>query len=182
MWFFIVLALLFLFLSTIAFLIKMKGINLSDAYKKKKVKATNILGCNSNSFERKPFLTKREREFFNRLRDNLKDDYYIFPQVRVVDIITPNKQFPKNSREFIALFRQVSQWHCDFLIVNMDFNVELAIELDDFTHNQPKRKRRDEIFNKAFSHAGVTLIRVFNYNQFLKSPECGLFLKNNDSV
>ncbi|EEJ3774590.1 DUF2726 domain-containing protein, partial [Salmonella enterica] len=180
MWFFCVLILLF-FLVIIPFF-KLKNSNLYNTDKKKKVKATDIMSNNNNSFERKPFLTKREREFFNNLRGDLKSEYYVFSQVRVVDIITPNKQIIESSREFNALFRQVSQWHCDFLIINRDFNVELAIELDDSTHNHPKRKRRDEIFNTAFSHSGITLIRVCDYRQFLNLPQCSLFLKNNDSI
>ncbi|EDP8671266.1 DUF2726 domain-containing protein [Salmonella bongori] len=180
MWFFGVLILLFL-LVVIPFL-NLKNSNRYNAEIKNKVKATDIMKNNNKSFERKPFLTTRERDFFNKLIEDLKSEYYVLSQVRVVDIITPNRQFIESSREFNALFRQVSQWHCDFLIINRDFNVELAIELDDSTHKHPKRKRRDEIFNTAFSHSGVTLIRVVDYNQFLNLPQSGLFLKNNDSV
>lgn len=177
MWLLLGFAVLFLFAFFIVIYKKTGSIDIN----KKKGKAINIIQM-GDSFERKSFLTKRERDFFTDLRKELKKEYYIMCQVRVVDIITPNKRFTKNSKEFIALFRQVSQWHCDFLIINNNFDVEIAIELDDSTHNQPKRKRRDEIFNEAFRQSGVNLIRVVDYNQFIKLPECNFLLDNKNSL
>lgn len=163
------------------FIVIYKKIVPIDIDKKRGSKAIRIIQL-GNSFERKSFLTKRERDFFIELRKILKKEYYVMCQVRVVDIITPHKRFSKNSKEFIALFRQVSQWHCDFLIINNNFDVEVAIELDDSTHNQLKRKRRDEILNEVFRQSGVNLIRVHDYNQFIKLPECNSLLDNKNSL
>ncbi|HBA6526013.1 TPA: DUF2726 domain-containing protein [Escherichia coli] len=48
------------------------------------------------------------------------------------------------------------------------FEIEFAIELDDRSHNQKKRMERDDILNKAFAQAGVTLIRTMSYEDLIE--------------
>lgn len=94
------------------------------------------------------------------------DRFYVFSQVRVVDIIKPNLALHKqNSREFISLFRQLSQWHFDFVLCyREDFRICCAIELDDPSHQQKARQKRDRILNRACEVAGVRLERMkLNY-------------------
>ena len=148
--------------------IKRKG----DKGKTEKIttSARKIIEREQDAYERKMFLTKRERNFFIRINNIIKtDDYCILAQVRVADIISPNKKYLQRSKEHTALFRQISQSHVDFAIMNKrSFEIEFAIELDDRSHNQKKRMERDDILNKAFAQAGVTLIRTMSYEDLIE--------------
>ncbi|EEF8013770.1 hypothetical protein GWR30_23285, partial [Salmonella enterica] len=66
------------------FIVIYKKIIPVDIDKKKGGKAIHIMQL-GGSFERKSFLTKRERDFFIELRNSLKKEYYVICQVRVVD-------------------------------------------------------------------------------------------------
>ncbi|WP_157958344.1 DUF2726 domain-containing protein [Salinicola lusitanus] len=96
------------------------------------------------------------------------DRFYVFSQVRVVDVIKPNVALHKrNSREFYSLFRQLSQWHFDFVLCSReDFRIWCAIELDDPSHKQKERQKRDRILNRACEVAGLRLERMtINYDR-----------------
>lgn len=108
-------------------------------------------------------MTPTEREFYKVLEKVYGDDYYIFCQVRVVDVIQPNiGKYPKNSREYMSLFRQLSQWHFDYVVcAREDFKVICAVELDDESHNKNDRIRRDSVLDKACQDGGLTLKRIY---------------------
>ncbi|HFW4799208.1 TPA: DUF2726 domain-containing protein, partial [Salmonella enterica subsp. diarizonae serovar 60-67:z35:-] len=123
----------------------------------------------NDAYERKPFLTQNERLFFEKLLNEISDDYHVLAQVRLADIIQPNKIFNKKSKQYLALFRQISQWHVDYAIMNKkNFNITLIIELDDSSHLQKTRQQRDKIFNKALEQSDIPIIRVMNFNDAIK--------------
>ncbi|HAF2405694.1 TPA: DUF2726 domain-containing protein [Salmonella enterica] len=137
--------------------------------KTKKITSEEIIEQHNNAYERKPFLTQNERFFFEKLLNEISDDYHILTQVRLADIIQPNKTFNKKSKQYLALFRQISQWHVDYAIMNKEnFNITLVIELDDSSHLQKTRQRRDKILNKALEQSGISIIRVMNFNDAIK--------------
>ncbi|HDK0046721.1 TPA: DUF2726 domain-containing protein [Escherichia coli] len=132
-----------------------------------------------SAYERKSFLTLRERLFFKKLSKQLKSEYCLLSQVRVADIIKPVSRYASGSKEYLALFRQISQWHVDFAILNKEsFEIAAVIELDDKTHQQPKRKKRDEILNKAFQQSGVFIYRAMSYDEILSSTRIKEFLND----
>lgn len=137
--------------------------------KNEKVTSEKIIEQNNNAYERKPFLTQNERFFFNRLLNEINDDYHVLTQIRLADIIQPNKIFNKKSKQYLALFRQISQWHVDYAIMNKkNFNITLVIELDDSSHLQKTRQRRDKILNKALEQSDISIIRAMNFNDAIK--------------
>lgn len=128
------------------------------------------LGLNGSSNERntpsdlhirRPFLTNRERVFYRKLENILDGRFKIMCQVRLVDVVSINPKY-KTGGKGIGYFRRISQWHCDFVLIDNDFNVKCVIELDDKSHNRPDRIRRDKYFNLALKQAGVRLLRFNN--------------------
>lgn len=112
-------------------------------------------------------MTPSEQLAYRVIENKYKDRFFIFSQVRVVDIIKPNEDaYPKSSREFNALFRQLSQWHFDFVLCYRDdFRICCVIELDDPSHQHKARQKRDRILNRACEVAGVRLERMrLNYD------------------
>ncbi|HAT1685382.1 TPA: DUF2726 domain-containing protein [Klebsiella oxytoca] len=137
--------------------------------KSQKVTSKELIETQNNAYERKQFLTQNERVFFERLLKEISDDYHVLTQVRLADIIQPNKMFNKKSKQYLALFRQISQWHVDYAIMNKEnFNIILVIELDDSSHLQKTRQHRDNILNKALEQSGISIIRVMNFNDAIK--------------
>lgn len=111
---------------------------------------------------KKRFMSPSEHRFFLHLQSIYGEENYVFAQVRLVDVINPcTDRYKENSKEWLALFRQVSQWHLDFAIVDKrDCHVVCVYELDDKTHLRKDRLRRDKIFNVALKSAGINFYRV----------------------
>ncbi|EAA6843022.1 hypothetical protein DRX19_18670 [Salmonella enterica subsp. enterica] len=115
---------------------------------------------NSVDYVRKNFLTDRERKFFERVILSVSIEYFVFPQVRLVDIITPSVSRSKNSSLYFKLFRSLSQYSVDFIIVRKsDYHVVCVIELDDSTHNRADRIKRDLKVNAALESADIFILR-----------------------
>lgn len=123
---------------------------------------------NTNSFhydtfhyyQKKNFMTNRERFFFNLLHSEFHQDFFIFSQVRMVDIIIPIFDKDTQYNSYIKAFRSISQYHIDFLIVDKtNFSIVCAIELDDYSHDLPDRIKRDNKINRIFKFTGITLLR-----------------------
>lgn len=106
-------------------------------------------------------MSPTERDFYRVLERKYGEEYYIFAQVRVADVIKPNvKRYFSKTREYQALFRQISQWHFDYLLCHKeDFRIHCAIELDDPSHQRADRQRRDRILNTVCRDGGIDLKR-----------------------
>lgn len=115
---------------------------------------------NSIDYIRKDFLTFRERDFFGQVILSVGVDYFVFPQVRLVDVITPSVSRYKNNSLYFKLFRSLSQYSIDFIIVRKnDFHVVCVVELDDSTHDRPDRVKRDLKVNAALESANIFILR-----------------------
>ncbi|MII49759.1 DUF2726 domain-containing protein [Salmonella enterica subsp. enterica serovar Bredeney] len=66
------------------------------------------------------------------------------------------------SREWWQLFRLVSQWHCDVAITDRVGRIIVAVELDDHSHQAPKRQQRDLLQEEMLKQAGILLLRGDN--------------------
>ncbi|EMW27191.1 hypothetical protein EC2726950_5040 [Escherichia coli 2726950] len=87
------------------------------------------------------------------------------PQVRVADIVRVAPDRKPGSREWWQLFRLVSQWHCDVVITDRAGRIIAAVELDDRSHQAPKRQRRDLLLEEVLRQAGIPLLRGDNEQQ-----------------
>ncbi|EAB1659435.1 DUF2726 domain-containing protein [Salmonella enterica] len=86
--------------------------------------------------------------------------WYLCPQVRVADIVQLKGNIRSRSRQWWQLFRMVSQWHVDVVIVDRrTFCVVAVVELDDASHLQLERKRRDILLEEVMRQTGIPLLR-----------------------
>lgn len=68
------------------------------------------------------------------------------------------------------MFRKISQWHCDFVIVDVTtFAVCAVVELDDGLPHRADRRRRDAIFNEVIRQTGLRLYRVTSATELLRN-------------
>lgn len=104
----------------------------------------------------KKFMTNYEKYFFNILVE-LENEYFIRiqPQVNLATIVDINTSGYKNINE---LFKNI-----DFAIFTKDYdNLLLLIEINDKTHNLPKRRKRDKKIKDIASEAGIKLITFYS--------------------
>lgn len=124
-------------------------------YKKDIKQENNIYDFNGNM--KKYIFTYHEKIFFEQLRRITdKNNCYIFPKMRIADIIDTDN---------ISNFNKISFKHIDYTICNKSCKPILFIELDDPTHNYNYVKRRDEKKDLIFNNIGKKIIRVNENNR-----------------
>lgn len=103
-------------------------------------------------YEKKPIMSDYEIMFYNRMKD-LETEYNIVPQL-VLSSVVDKKSKQKYRSE---LYRII-----DFAIFSKDYSkLLLLIELNDYTHNQRKRKDRDLKVKKICNSAKIKLITFY---------------------
>ena len=100
--------------------------------------------------------TPAERSFLGVLQKIIDEKYYILGKVRLADLVKvksgPNKSAWK------AANNKIQSKHIDFVICDSStFAVKFAIELDDRSHKEGKRKDRDEFVDSAMAAAGIPI-------------------------
>ncbi|MBD1571585.1 MULTISPECIES: DUF2726 domain-containing protein [Aliivibrio] len=104
--------------------------------------------------------TPAERSILGVLQQTVAtDNVIVFGKVRVADVIAPEKGMTKSAWQ--TAFNKISAKHFDFVLCNQDdLSVICAIELDDSSHNNAKRKSRDQFLENACESAHFPLIRI----------------------
>ena len=96
-----------------------------------------------------------ELKFFELLKDIIGSNYYIFPKVRICDIIEQ-----KNKGKY-ADFNRIKSKHVDFLICTKDpIASKIIIELDDRSHDTPTRRERDNFVDEIFANSKIPIVHI----------------------
>ena len=104
-------------------------------------------------FYPKKLLTEPEQVLYHRLVRALPD-HIVFAQVQLSRVLGVKKG--SNFREWN---NRISRMSLDFAVCRKDASIVAAIELDDATHDEPKRVEADAKKDKALASAGVRLVR-----------------------
>jgi len=108
-------------------------------------------------------MTNAERECYHALVSEMGPDYYFFPQMHLDAIVQPTDA----RKDRFYAFRHINQKPVDFVACDKkQLRPLFAIELDDKTHNQPKRMARDREVERILRGAGIALIRIENRGRF----------------
>tara|TARA_R110002124_G_scaffold176093_4_gene344079 strand:+ start:416 stop:1099 length:684 start_codon:yes stop_codon:yes gene_type:complete len=120
-------------------------------------------------FKNTALLTPAEISFRHSLKIVVGDSYDINSKVRLADLISVHKGLPKS--EWSRSFNQIKAKHVDFILVDKTTTEILCgIELDDSSHNNPKRQNRDSFLDAAMKSAKLPLLR-FKAEQTYNSKE-----------
>ncbi len=108
------------------------------------------------SYKRKPGLfSPAERSFLGILDQVLGSEYRVFGKVRIADLIKPDNGAGRQA----ALNRIIGK-HVDFVVCDPgNLSVIGVVELDDKSHDQDSRRRRDTLVDGALSSAGIPIAR-----------------------
>jgi hypothetical protein len=111
-------------------------------------------------YKKKDYLQqKSEFEFYKILKNVVTPDIIIAPQVHLERIIEmhcePHGAYCKN-----YFYHGISELSFDFVLFDRGFKPLLAIELDDESHDERKRKQRDAFVREICSMSQLELLRV----------------------
>jgi len=110
-------------------------------------------------FGKKYLLTTAESSFFRILEKATENKYYIFPQIRISNLL----YVKADKSDYFRYQSKIKYKSVDFVLTDKNYlNPLLAIELDDSTHNRTDRMDRDDFVDDAFKDAGFPLLRVRN--------------------
>jgi len=97
-------------------------------------------------------MNRSESAFFFELQRQIPSNYFIFPKMRIADIIDATDGYGLQYRK-----NKILPKHIDFLICNSYFNPVVAIELNGSSHNRPDRIERDNLVSEIFKVANLPL-------------------------
>jgi hypothetical protein len=104
---------------------------------------------------RSSLLSRGELAFFRALRDAVGWRYGISLKTRLADVVTCPPEMWDTPHGW-----RISQKHLDFVLYDPITARPIAtVELDDRTHEQRDRRKRDVFVDQALDAAGVVLIR-----------------------
>lgn len=119
-------------------------------------------------------LTSNELNFYKILLEISKElDMILFSQVSLYNIISVKENLDYKTK--MKYFNKIASKSIDFVLVDKtNCEIKLCIELDDSTHKQQKRIKRDVFINNLFLELEISLLRYPVYNTYYKET-----LKNN---
>jgi hypothetical protein len=105
------------------------------------------------------FFSSAERSFLGVLDQAVGKEFRIFGKVRIADAIQPRRGLDASSRQ--RAFNAISAKHFDFILCGKDdLTVVCAVELDDQSHQQRKRRERDAFLVGLCQAVSLPLIQV----------------------
>jgi len=106
--------------------------------------------------------TESELRFYKLLKEAITDTETILAKVRMEDVICVSKHVYDKKKAW-GLRSRIKSRHLDFVVCDQHTGqILLAVELDDPTHLQKRRRERDEFVNAAFEAAGVPLLHYWS--------------------
>ena len=119
----------------------------------------NVTSDNSkykNGYEARAVLTKNEMRNYKTLYEAAsRKGYIVNTKMRLADIVKP-----RNEPQYMSRFRKISQYHVDFVILDMNMRIKTVIELDDSSHDTPKRREHDQFIDEILNDCGIKIIRT----------------------
>jgi uncharacterized protein with GYD domain len=112
-----------------------------------------------------PLLSEAEKLFYTSLQTAFGQTYWIYPKVRLADLIKPTAK-PRTS-EWHTAFNKIKSKHVDFVVCHPEsFDVVAVFELDDASHERRDRKDRDAMVDQALSSCGIAIHHIKATNQY----------------
>ena len=118
-----------------------------------------LIGSRRPAYRRGRFLTPNEKRFLAVLDEAVGQDYRVFAQVRLAELVDVDLSATSAKRR--AAMNKVFGKSIDYLICDASSLEPIAaIELDDRTHALPHRRERDTFVDAVFSEIGIPLLRA----------------------
>lgn len=118
------------------------------------------------SYRRKgSLISDAEHKFFDVLVSSVGNQYYIFPQVHLSDLLDHDVV----GQNWRGAFSHINGKSVDFVLCDKQGIAPLlVIELDDRSHTREDRELRDEEVERILKESGLPLLRFENHGRFEK--------------
>lgn len=126
-------------------------------------------GARKGFYRKGKIMTDGEFKFYKSLRSSVYGKYELLCQVRLAAIVN----IPESAAFFWKHFKPIGAKSVDFVLCNKE-NGEtvLVIELDDKTHLEERRQKRDKFVDEVLKSAGIPILHLkpqkFYQNEELK--------------
>lgn len=102
----------------------------------------------------KPLLSENEKAWFNTLKEAVPHAH-VFAQVALNQLVKAEGR----GAQWRSAKNKIDPRSIDFVLLNPDLSVLMAIEIDDRSHREQKRQADDAKKTKALTDAEITLLR-----------------------
>lgn len=130
-----------------------------------------LSGARKGFYRKGQIMTEAELKFYKVLCSMLWREYDIFPQMRLASVVN----IPESTAFFWKHFKPIGAKSVDFVLCDKTSGETiLVIELDDKTHLEAKRQKRDKFVDSVCNAAGVPILHYkpqffYNRDQLLKA-------------
>lgn len=133
---------------------------IAEAKKREQDETNRLSKINTDyPYKRIQILTPAELQLYNFMRNNLCgiEKVEILTKVRLADLVEVDSNITKDK----AYFYRIASKHVDYVICEKKtMNIICVVELDDYTHDVPERKLRDEFVMMVLKSADIKTIRI----------------------
>ncbi|MDH3445181.1 MAG: DUF2726 domain-containing protein [Deltaproteobacteria bacterium] len=100
-----------------------------------------------------------ERALFLVLHQAVGKDYWIFGKVRVADVVAVRAT--NNRSAWHSAFSRIAAKHFDFVLcAKDDLAIRCAVELNDRSHESPRRRKRDVFLEDVCKRIALPLVQI----------------------
>lgn len=127
---------------------------------KQSISKPKIFRKQSSHYEKlSRLLTPAEQNFFQQLTPHIPQNSILFSKIRIADLVQPKKTL--TGQAWQQAFNQICAKHIDFVICHRaTMSIQVCIELDDSSHQQPDRIKRDQLVQRICQDAQINLINI----------------------
>ena len=143
----------------LGFLFNLFGVSLSNSKKREIVQTSGEIKKKEENKRlpyrlRDDFLSPAEISFYHVLKNVVGEQGVICPKVRLADLF-----FVSNPNKNYSYFNKIVSKHIDFVLCEpKTMRPLMAFELNDASHDQSNRKKRDNFVKHVFQDAHVPLL------------------------
>jgi len=121
--------------------------------------SNNINNYSNNYLKTEYLFTRYESNFFKLLLPiATKYNLYVFPKIRLADIVHVNQ----SNKQFYTWFNKIKAKHIDFVLCDYTYcKPVILIELNDNSHYRQDRIIRDNFINKLMTDLKIPFLQVW---------------------
>ena len=106
-----------------------------------------------------------ERTLFHALEQALGGGYRIFGKVRVADVVGTRRTNDRSA--WWGAFKRIAAKHFDFVLCSKDdLAIHCAVELNDRSHESPRRRERDAFLEDVCKRIALPLVQIRARRQY----------------
>lgn len=140
------------------------AVAIAKVFFEKKERLTSL----SSYRKKERVMNESEQALFINLQKALGDAYVVLSKVRIEDFVDVDKKNISSNSQW-GLRGRIKSRHVDFLVCNHATTKPLlAIELDGKSHNDPRRKNRDQFVDELYAVIGLPIEHIQVGGNFLE--------------